>query len=132
MQIRPSLFVAHSSATLFLVPASPPDFHTPPEAPDGREIDGEDEQAERNHPESENGEKAQEAAEDEGDAKGDAHRARRRNRQGEASEIEPGLAGRRSAVRIGQFVGPGGRVSYSYRVAPALDSQVVHSAVAQW
>ena len=58
MQIRPSLFVL--CASLLFAPA-PPDFKTPSEAADGRKVDGQHEQAQGNHPETEDGQEAQHA-----------------------------------------------------------------------
>lgn len=51
-------------AAIAVAPSAPPHLQAPPPAAHHRQIDGEDQQAQRNHPESQHGQKAEQPADD--------------------------------------------------------------------
>src|SRR5688500_18191459 len=85
MQIRPSLFVQNASGFLLLAPR-PPDLEAPAQAPDRMEVDRQHDQPQRNHPEAEDRQEPDQAAQNERNAEHDAPRARLRNADGEAAD----------------------------------------------
>src|SRR5258705_9911292 len=94
MQIRPLFLSAFDSiravvlGLLGLSSPAPPDFESTAPAAHRLQVDGEQRQAQRQHPKAENWQEAEAAPDDERDSQGDAQAARRRHPNREAAEAD--------------------------------------------
>src|SRR5262252_3920305 len=84
-------FCAIGISLMRLLLAVPPPAHGQPaaESPDRVEVDREHEEAQGNHPEAQDGEKAEQAPDDQRHAQANAERAGFRHRHGEAAYRDP-------------------------------------------